>query len=123
MYRNYQDYCEDFEKMSQEAPECIRVRLKKKDLETFLYFNYQERVEEYLVEEWNLDSFANLAYGNDYSEEIDADDPRFWEKRDEKGDFLYESILDIVDFGRDNKISIPEVAAQVLLFLKKQSVV
>lgn len=110
MYRNYEEYEKCFEEMQKKAPKSINLR--KQTPEEFASENYRDKIEWYLVEEWNTDFFHNIFFGNcpeNYSDEITPEEQR--------ADELHGRVCDIIWEGWEKGWDVPKTARAVFVYL------
>lgn len=115
MYRNYEEYLINFEEMVANAPK--NIKLRKLDREEFEYENYRDKVEWYLMEEWNAPYFHDIFYTNC---DLESEELTPEEKRSDK---MHYKVLDIIEYHYDNNMSVNQAAAKVYRYLKKKKAI
>lgn len=119
MYRNYEEYLTHFQEfLSKNAP--AGARLKKKTIEEFLADNYRDKIEWYLMEEWETPPFHDIFYGDIDFSNVEEND----EMTEEEilADEINDKVYDIIENGREKGLSIPQTAKKVLDYLSKNSI-
>jgi hypothetical protein len=117
MYRNYNEYLIEHEKMVANAPEGMKIH--KKSEEQFDHDNYRDKVEWYLMEEWNTDAFHNIFFAgcdmDDDSEEPTPEEERAYD--------LHHRVHNIIDKCYTKKMSVNQAASKVYNYLKKKEAI
>lgn len=120
MYRNYQEYLTFFEDvLAKNVPP--GVFLKKQTLEQFLWENYRDKIEWYLMEEWDTNSFTEIFYGNCYLSDVEESDELTPEEI--RAEELHGGVHDIIEDGFEKGLSIPQTAKKVFDYLSKEKAI
>ena len=119
MYRNYEEYEKAFEIMIERAPAGIKI--VKKSQEEFLVDNYRDKIEWYLMEEWETATFPEIFYRDcDYDLDEDSDELSPEEMR---GDELNSGVWEIVNNGYERGMSVNQTAFLVYEYLKNEGAI
>lgn len=111
MYRDYSDYLASYSEDVKKIP-----NLRKKSLEEFLWENYRDKVEYYLMEEYCLEPFHEIIYSDVSETDMESEELTESEK---KAHDIHDQVGDIIESGFKNKISIQRVARKVFSLFKE----
>lgn len=119
MYRNYEEYLTFFQEvLAKNIP--AGVTLKKKTIEEFLVENYRDKIEWYLMAEWETPPFHEIFYANIDLSQVEENDEMTNEEI--RADEVHNKVHDIIENGRNKGLSIPQTAKKVLDYLAKNPI-
>jgi hypothetical protein len=119
MYRNYEEYEVALEKLLENAPK--NVKIEKKTKEQFEHDNYRDKVEWYLMEEWNTKPLHEIFFGHIVND--DDDDSDEFTPEEYRAEELHGGVHDILDSCFEKGCGISQAAGKVFKYLKKQKAI
>lgn len=120
MYRDYETYLKEFAEIIAKNPG-MEEKMKPRSKEQFLWENYRDKVEWYLVEEWGTKHFHDIFYENvDWQASMESEELT---EDEERGCDLQDATNEIIHNCYENKECIQKAATLVLDYLKKEQAV
>lgn len=118
MYRNYDEYLAELEKMRRNAPNGMTFRKKTKD--EFHRENYKDKVEWYLMEEWDTGYFHEIFFPE--ASETEESTPEEIDQ-EQRGYDLHNGVHNIIEKCYRKGMSVNQAAAKVYRYLKKKEAI